>query len=108
MKCHQGGDNERWEAWWGDLVTFNEDESGCRSGATFNAEYSIDHLGNFDSVHRWPQPEKLREYLTHTVSVCVWRWGFTLMWRGRDITGTHWDIPRSHFGADGQLLEDYR
>lgn len=116
--CYENG-GDTWRLWIGDLAYWNENEGGHRAGSMLTFEIGFgDQIGDFDeeshTLH-WADGKAYtvrhpdaRKFLTRWITVQIWRWGFTFNWRGPEITGTDWGIPRWHFDKHGELLEDYR
>lgn len=97
------GDRIRWQA--GDLVAWNERESGERCGKQFLADLQLaSHVGEFDrevfdqphvdfegrhNNRGWNETES-RYYLSRSFVAVFWRWGVAVQWRGRRIGRFDW------------------
>lgn len=105
--CWESG-GERWRLWIGDMAWWNENEGGYRAGAQISFDAGIgDHIGDYDELQYGENYEKSKYYLTHSFSFMLWRWGFSINVRGRQIPRS-WDTPRWQLDRHGELLPDYR
>lgn len=75
----------------GDLVRWNEEESGCRSGREVSFEFGYAHIGDFDNeVYGERRYLDSRWYLTYFFNLQLWRFGAWFSLRGKPIDHT-WD-----------------
>lgn len=100
------GDAIRWQI--GDLLKTDEKESGCKAGHRFVIDLALaDHIGEFDRETYnlpyaspvdgkttncgWNEAES-HYYLSYSFYVVIWRWGFAVQLRGREIGRFDWAL----------------
>lgn len=114
LNAEKGG--QTWRLIYGDLARWSETEGGDRQGAQLLLDIGFgDYLGDFDidethfdhTLRKFVRDSPKRTFLTHWICLQIGRWGVSLNWRGREITGTDWEIPRWKLDRAGKLLPEW-
>lgn len=78
----------------GDLVKWNEDESGYRCGREVSFDFGYSHRGDFDNeVYGERRYLDSRWYLTYFANLQIWRWGIWISLRGKRIGNDYDNLP---------------
>lgn len=88
---------DRWRIFIGNIARWTEGEGGYRVGSQINFEIGLgDHTGEFDDElydHKNGGWLYRHHYLARWISFMVFRWGISVIVRGREIDAD-WSVPR--------------
>ena len=97
-----GNDRARWFI--GNIARWDERQAGARAGWRWGLELALnEHIGEFDTDYEYEwtgmgrervESSRPHQFLSHGASLMLGRYGLVISWRGREITGTNWDVPR--------------